>query len=271
MKRLIYLPLFAALFFLSGCGDFKGSPFTDRSESGLRDSNARQLARLSDGGDDGLPLRFALISDSHQNITDLERAVNRINSGQFDFTAHLGDFTDSSYGMEYDLFIEVIRGLRRPWLVGIGNHDSIVEGKALFRKHFGSWNFSYEFKGIKFIFFNNISLEFSPDYGWLEDEVSATSLPVVIFQHIPPDGDTFSDDELAMNDRIIRNPNVKAVFHGHDHKFTTEFHADGTLIQQVARTEGVHWAEAEVRGGVMTVWVCEKDGCDEAVNYPLNN
>lgn len=264
MKYSIIILLLAIM----GCGDLTGSPFTDQSQSNLRDSNSKNLSRLQPNS---FPLRFAMVSDSHQNLDPLNSVVKRINSSNVDFTVHIGDFTDSGYSMEYDLFIQVIRRLSDPFFVAIGNHDALVEGKKLFKKHFGPYNFSFDYKGIRFIIFNNISLEYKLDYDWLENEITTSPLPVFLFQHIPMDGDIFSADELARNKAILDNPKLKVVFHGHDHKFTTKWHDNDTLIQQIARTEGEHYGIAEVQNGVLRIWECAAGTCDEKVNFNINN
>jgi predicted phosphodiesterase len=262
-----YLLILLTLSLIS-CGDIDGSVFGDETDSGMRNQNGKSLSRLYDNGEE---LKFALISDSHSNHTDLEDVIRDINRNGYDLAIHLGDITNTAYGLEFDLFAETIKELSVPYFITMGNHDALGSGEKIFQKLFGTDNFAFEFKGFKFIIINNVrETNGSPDYNWIVPEIESTSLPVLIFQHIPPlDEEVFTPNKLDINRSIMRMPNVKAVFYGHNHQFSSEY-IEGKLSQMTNRTEGERYTSVSVSAGVMTIGECSAGGgCSEKTFYTI--
>jgi predicted phosphodiesterase len=259
---LLILPLL-----LSACGDIDGSVFGDHVESRLRNQNAKSISALTDNGES---LKFALISDSHSNHTDLQRVVDQINRSDLDFAIHLGDSTNTAYGMEFDLFADIIDDLRIPYFVVKGNHDAIGMGDEIFRKLFGADNFAFTFKGVKFLIINNLRENSgTPDYDFLRAEINSTTLPVLIFQHVPQfDREIFNDEKQQLNQDIMNMPQVKAVFYGHLHNFRTDYF-NGKLTQMVARSMGENFSTVTIANDIMTVSSCTEGDCVEEVFYAI--
>ncbi len=262
--------IFAAiLMWTCGCGDIKGSMYDDNTRSTMRNNNSKNMAALKDR-DDGTELIFAMVSDSHQNLTDLSYVVKDINKARPNFVIHLGDFTDTAYALEFDLFIDTIKDLNMPFFMTIGNHDSLGYGMKLFERHFGSDNYAFVYKGLKFIVTNNVmENKGGPAYEWIENEIAVSSVPVFLFQHIPPmNNEVFNPERLERNMKILRDPKVKAVFHGHDHHFDTHY-LETKLVQEVGRTEGRHYATVRLSNGIITISACYRGRCNEKVNYNI--
>ncbi len=95
--------------------------------------------------------------------------------------AHLGDFTNQGYNIEFDLFTKRMGDLSFPQVQVIGNHDTLAKGKALYRRIFGDYNRSFKYRGYKFILFNNCNLDFhasgGTDWDWLRRQVQAKPCP----------------------------------------------------------------------------------------------
>lgn len=160
MYQLKPLPLWFLILLCAGCGKFRDSPFsTDllRNETNLNEIAVSQIGAIEQ---DGI-VRIGLLSDSHQNYDDLDEVIDAMNSisADYDFNAHLGDFTNSGYNMEYDQYISEHVRFRRPTFMVPGNHDIIGAGLEIYNYAFGPINYFFESVSYRFIFFNSNNLE----------------------------------------------------------------------------------------------------------------
>lgn len=241
--------LFASLGFVLACAPFRDSPYSDNLLRQERNLNKIALQNLGSIEADG-KIRFAVITDSHQNYTSLDNVIYQINqTPDLDFVVHLGDFTNSSYNFEYDQFLDSYITLKPPSFAVTGNHDSIGAGVALFDKVFGLNNFFFESPSKRFIFFNSANLE-NPegfDPGWLRSTVSSSSKPVIIFSHIElQDADRYFGQDKADFDAVINDPKTQVVFNGHNHVYRLLID-NGTVLLQVPRVE-TGWMLIEIQG-----------------------
>lgn len=250
VKRLIYLGFnFLALGALQGCAPFRDSPYSDnllRQERNLNKVALQKLAPLEASG----KIRFAVITDSHQNYTSLDNVIYQINqTPDIDFVVHLGDFTNSSYNFEYDQFLDSYITLNPPSFTVTGNHDSIGAGVALFDKVFGLSNFFFESPSKRFVFFNSANLEnpkgFSP--AWLRATVNSSSKPVIIFSHIElRDHERYFGQNKIDFDAVIADPKTQIVFNGHNHVYRLSID-NNTVLLQAPRVE-TGWMLIEIQG-----------------------
>lgn len=120
------------LVFLAGCGEFLNSPFTDELQTKTRNWNNENIARIQ-ALDLTDTFKVATIADTHSNYDDLIDVIEELNSRtDIDFVVHLGDFTERGYNFEYDIFVRALRGLQKPFVVAIGNHDSVGKGAQMY-------------------------------------------------------------------------------------------------------------------------------------------
>lgn len=240
-----------------GCGKMRGSPFSDRLLQGERNLNQRSTELLSDVEADGM-IRIAVIADSHQNYRDLEGAIGELKQvADTDFLVNLGDFTNSSYNMEYDQFLRSYQLIAVPAFTVPGNHDLIGAGPSLFKQAFGSVNFYFESTTYRFIFFNSANLESPEDFSpsWLLQTVQSSAKPVLIFTHVElRDEERFFGDVAATMNQVIADSRVKAVLNGHDHVYRENYDASGTLLLQAPRVEGPQWLVFEIQAGNFRVF-----------------
>lgn len=239
-----------------GCGKMRGSPFSDNLLQNERDLNDQALGELRDVETDGI-IRIAVIADVHQNYNDLEAAITELKrEPDVDFLVNLGDFTNSSYNMEYDQYLRSHGQISVPAFTVPGNHDLLGAGPALFEKAFGPMNFYFESASYRFVFFNSANLE-SPEYfspGWLLNTVQASAKPVVIFTHIElRDTERFVGATAAAFNQVITDSRVKAVLNGHDHVYKVTYD-NSTLFLQAPRVEGPQWLVVEIQGAQYRVY-----------------
>jgi hypothetical protein len=175
-------------------------------------------------------LRFAVGSDSHygQPDTDFDKFVN-------DFVSHINNFHK-----ELPLDACVVNGdlihdqpelmpqlkphlekLVVPYCVTQGNHDRV--NATQWQKTWGvPLNYEKIFRNQVFLMMSTSNEKgeyLSPDLNWLEKKLKQhRKKNIFLFLHIGQQKWTpNSIDNPAYADLIQKYPNVKAVFHGHDH------------------------------------------------------
>jgi Icc-related predicted phosphoesterase len=168
-------------------------------------------------------LTFALFSDPHYFYDELASAVKSINEHKnISFVAIDGDITHLGLAKEYEYFWRQVKKLHYPYVTIIGNHDHLSNGKKVFEKMFGPVNYSFKLGEYKFITFNSVVWEngnTSPDFDWLNNEISTSDEKCVVFSHIPPWTDQFTKEYTDKYYSIMATPKVIASIHGHQHHY----------------------------------------------------
>ena len=273
--KIVLLLVFLALP-QSGCLEFKDSVFDNAISMGGNWNGRFSIPNYNLPGGD--VVRFALVTDSHQNYEDLKKTVDIIDESGFQFAIHLGDFTDVGTRDEYELFLEYWRRLPIPSWVVPGNHDLIITKEKMFNKVFGARNATIITPFAKFIFWDSNSLELRPgaaDISWLQQQVASASAtePVLIFQHKDPfNKNAFSAAEQSQMATVLTSHPQIFVFHGHLHRFSRSQSGNAEIFQ-VSRVEGSNWAYVEIDNVNLRVFYCTDRQCNEvyenAVISPL--
>jgi 3',5'-cyclic-AMP phosphodiesterase len=214
----------SVILLASGCNEIiEYSPFdTNFISSEINIKNAESLKNNS--GDNSIQndtLIFATIADSHDYYDDLAAAMESINKTEgLQFVISCGDVTSRGISQEYMWYREIIDRSICPVFTVIGNHDHRSNGKVIFKRLFGPLNMSFIYMGYKFILFDDVVWENgnkSPDFDWLEDELSKDELPSILVTHIPPWGEQTAGDYEKIFNRIISESNIILCLHGHHH------------------------------------------------------
>ena len=210
----------ACSFALAGC--WQPTPFgVDPDE---HDLNARAVAELSEY-DSNAP-RFVAIGDTHRAYDELAQAMRGV-AGQpeIDFVAYVGDASDLGLQQELEWTQEALAQAGKPTLVAIGNHDALSSGRDVYREMYGATDFSFEWAGVKWIFFNSNTLEFAgvvPSFGWLRQQLATrpAGQPTVLFTHRPPLGaeDRDGRQERAYRELFAEHP-ITLFVNGHSRQF----------------------------------------------------
>jgi calcineurin-like phosphoesterase family protein len=121
---------------------------------------------------------------------------------------------------EYEMFSEYMSQLNVPFLTCIGNHDYLSNGSLIYESMFGELNHSLIYKNRKLIFFDATTLESNkqPDMVWFSDQLESDNLPKLIFSHIPPWDDQYSEENTEFYKSLLNN-NIILSMHGHKHSF----------------------------------------------------
>lgn len=189
-----------------------------------RDQNIKNIERLQ-SKEHKDSFRFVVISDCQRFYEELDEFVEKINRyPDISFVVLNGDITDFGLRAEYLWVSQRLQKLSFPFLVVIGNHDMLGNGRELYKQMFGPENFGFRYSGYKFIALNSNSQEVGhngslPDTTWLQQELSSTPSreKIFVFAHLGPfSGDFDRSLEQAYVKILANNGNVVYSIHGHE-------------------------------------------------------
>lgn len=210
---------------------------------------------------------FAYISDSHlykREINDrfvrqLLRAVDDLNNldPQPDFVIYGGDLAQLGQYEELELGAQILKNLKAPVKMMVGEHDWYLDMGEKWRALFGKPTYSFDHKGVHFVVLNSVIEEdfwtkrgMSPkermqtvaglDNGvqsrfqvgaeqrsWLEGDLKPYSndTPIIVFSHSPlykyyRPWNFWTEDAEEVQ-AILRRFDKVGVVHGHTHQLLT--------------------------------------------------
>jgi len=184
------------------------------------DLNNENIAKISANTITKDTLKFAIITDTHNNYDDLKDAIRAINQ-QIDlsFVICTGDITLLGAADEFKWYWNLAKKSKFPVITMIGNHDYLGSGKLVFNRMFGLTNFSFQVGEYKFVAFDNTVWENnnqSPNFYWLNEQLSG-SKHKILFAHIPVWSDQMEGKYEQKFDSVLNNNNLLAAFYGHEH------------------------------------------------------
>ena len=211
--------------------------------------------------------RFAYISDSHlyeRSLNDrfvnaLMRAVDDVNAmdPQPDFVFYGGDLAQLGQAKELELGAQILKNLKAPLKVMVGEHDWYLDMGEKWRELFGPPTYSFDHKGVHCVVINSVvekdfwtERKLTPmqrmqtvaglDNGvqspfsvgdeqrkWLENDLKGKSAdtPIIVFSHSPLyklyKNWNFWTDDAEQVQAILKRFNSVVVFHGHTHQMLT--------------------------------------------------
>lgn len=210
---------------------------------------------------------FAYISDSHlydrklndRFVNQLMRAVDDINAmkPQPDFVLYGGDLAQLGKKVELDLGAQILKNVKAPLRMMVGEHDWYLDMGARWRELFGEPTYSFEHKGVHFVTLmsvveqdfwtkrgmtpeqrmqtvagldNSVQSPFTvgkEQREWLKKDLAKIprTRPVVVFSHSPlyklyKPWNFWTDDADEVQ-AILRKFKSVVVIHGHTHQLLT--------------------------------------------------
>jgi 3',5'-cyclic AMP phosphodiesterase CpdA len=212
----------------------------------------------------GLPL-FLQISDTHIGFNKeanadvagtLKTAIEQVNLMPVRpaLTLHTGDITHLSKASEFDLAMQLMRGLRAGELHTVPGEHDITDGTG--EEYFarfgaaslGKGYYSFDHQGVHFVGLVNV-MHFQPGglgaFGedqlvWLKDDLAArsSSTPIVVFAHMPmwtiqeSWGWGTGDAEVALG--YLRRFGSVTILNGHIHQIVQK--VEGSITFHTARS-----------------------------------
>jgi 3',5'-cyclic AMP phosphodiesterase CpdA len=219
-------------------------------------------------GQGGEPaFRIAYISDSHlydKDVNDrfvraLLRAVDDVNAldPQPDFVLYGGDLAQLGQASELELGAQILKNLKAPLRMMVGEHDWYLDLGEKWRALFGEPTYSFDHKGVHFVVLQSVvekdfwtaknmtpmermqtvagldngkQSPFSvgePQRLWLRQDLAKypPSTPVIVFSHSPlyklyKPWNFWTDDADEVQ-ALLRRFDRAVVIHGHTHQVLT--------------------------------------------------
>ncbi|APR80359.1 Putative phosphohydrolase [Minicystis rosea] len=212
----------------------------------------------------GPAFRIAYISDSHlyerklndRFVNALMRAVDDVNAldPQPDFVLYGGDLAQLGAPQELELGAQILKSLKAPVRMMVGEHDWYLDLGEKWRDLFGQPTYAFDHKGVHFVVLNSVvekdfwtAKKLTPvermrtvaglDNGtqspfsvgaeqraWLKKDLEklAPSTPVVVFSHSPlyklyKPWNFWTDDAEEVQ-AILKRFDKVTVIHGHTHQ-----------------------------------------------------
>lgn len=230
---------------------------------------------------DKLKLRFAIASDGHyaqpgtEYKKDHENMIRWLNEAHqasaLNFVIINGDLVHDRPDLLQEVKRDYYDHLKVPFYAIPGNHDHA--DTATWKAVFGyEDNFSFEKNGIGFVLANTSNTKgtyLAPDNNFIKRELEKFSALKTVFVvlHIPPHlwvpENPFVDSPDTVS-LLHSYPNVKAVFHGHDHSLDAVFYTNKLP----------HFFDSHIGGSWGTAYrgyrIVEVDENDKITTYQVN-
>ncbi len=260
--------LFLALISFSAC---EVTPFDVKPDActGLSiESNLQKLRELESANPNKTSFKVALVGDPQTKPQSMQQVVERINQRtDIDFMFVLGDLSDTGLQQEFDWVCKSLRKSKVPFITVVGNHDALSNGKEIWRRYFGPFDFSFSFLGTKFIAYNDNGYEFAnvPDQDFLRREAEVklgeTRYHTIGASHVQPNSEVH---DLPFQAQFLRNMNdagIRMTIHGHRHSFFYQRDTHGNNHYVVASTWNVEWGIMTVNRTNIVMENCTYDNC----------
>ncbi|CAN5831237.1 MAG: 3',5'-cyclic adenosine monophosphate phosphodiesterase CpdA [Chromatiales bacterium USCg_Taylor] len=226
-----------------------------------------QVAHAATGEAGPVEFTFAYISDSHlykrqlndRFVRQLLRAVDDINhlAPQPDFVLYGGDLAQLGQPLELELGAQILKNLKAPVKMMVGEHDWFLDMGEKWRTLFGEPTYSFDHKGVHFVVLHSVMEDdFWSERGmtgmermqtvagldngiqsrfkvgteqqvWLKNNLAAYSddTPLIVFSHSPlykyyRPWNFWTDDAEEVQALLQRFKQV-VVVHGHTHQILT--------------------------------------------------
>jgi 3',5'-cyclic-AMP phosphodiesterase len=252
-KALITTLLSASLLSTSCMPEF--TPFGTDVPDEARDLTRKNLEKLSQRRIPGDTFKVVLVSDPQRNPFAFDDVLEKINLrkdlDEVAFVAVLGDITNQGYLFEYEWAYNALKKLDVPYFGVIGNHDSISNGKEIFGKMFGPFDYVIDYKNTRFIAYNDNRFEFpnAPNKNWIyaqADEALGRD-HVITLSHVPILEDA-SEEERTEFVAELKARGVRHMWSGHVHLFEYSEKDDMTFFSVTKVKENtLHYAVLTVR------------------------
>ena len=227
---------------------------------------------------------FAWFTDTHvgarSSSEDLRLAVADVNSQDcLDFLIISGDITELDIDGNLDTAQVILNEVDIPYYIIPGNHDTkwSASGTRKFASLFGDDHFNFEYKGIRFIGFDQGPLLrmgdgfVSPEcLRWLKETLESMTdpdQPIIIVTHYPMDKSVSNWFEVI---DLIKPYNIQAILHGHGHsnRLTNYENIPGVMSRSTlhgreefggytiatVRADSVFFQERRMDGNTTPVW-----------------
>ncbi|RZK82586.1 MAG: metallophosphoesterase [Pedobacter sp.] len=235
------LSIFIALFILSSCNSLEFSPDQTFNKNSPRDLNAQNVARIQSTAAKDDTLRFIVTGDTQRSHDEVKTMISKINSLEaIEFVAIAGDLSEFGVLKEMEWIADSFKKLTVPYVAIVGNHDLVAKGNEVFERMYGPLNYSFTYRGIKFVCHDTNSREYhfdgsTPNISWLRQELQqqANVTGFVTISHVPPNSLDFEQKLIVPYSSLFgTTQGFLASFHGHTHTYS-QFGYEGSRVPYI--------------------------------------
>ena len=262
MKYWQHFILYITFMSLTAC-QFDLSPWeTDVDCPGRTvDENLALLAKLEQQNTPKTSFKVAVIGDPQQFPGDFEFVIQRLNNmTDVDFILLLGDIAETGIEKEFEWSCKAMEKTNKPILAVVGNHDALAYGQVIWQNIFGEFDYSFSYKGTKFIAYNDNQYEFDdvPDRDWLKKEAVVSENEIrhhtIGLSHIEP-----WENEPDFS-AFLKQSGFDHMFHAHNHKFAYRQEEGVDLPHYItADTQDVKFGIATITQDRITMENCDPE------------
>jgi hypothetical protein len=184
--------------------------------------------------------KFSVLTDSHNDLNYLSKALEKVKEVESDFVIHLGDWTQVGTQKELEESKEIIDKSGVVYQTVPGDHDLWASsGVANFEKIFGAPYGSFDERGVHVVLLNTSDTKLGlgeAQLNWLrKDLIGNEGKMIFAFMHLPlyhPTNNRTIWEKGGMNSEVKKEVDlvlelfskykVKGVFAG-DHHFSSNF------------------------------------------------
>lgn len=193
----------------------------DDEETGV---HARSLARLFAAPQPEV-LRFAVIGDTQGDFDEVEQIVSSLNEvDDLSLVIQVGDFTHNGTAPEYRAMNDLLRRLRVPYFVIVGNHDLLANGGDIYDHMFGARNLAFTYARTRFVLFDSNAVEYgfdgtTPDLALIREALAPREDydEAILLTHFNPGGLEWDEALRQPYFDLVAELGVKTSFYGHAH------------------------------------------------------
>lgn len=226
----IFTKLLVLSGMLVGCNAFEYSPDQTFDRNSPTDLNKTAIAKLMAAEPKNDTLKFILSGDTQRSYKEIPGFIEKVNAiDNIDFVLVAGDITEFGSFYEMEAYADRMKKMKVPVITVIGNHDLTGRGRESYKRMFGDLNFSFVYKGTKFICHDTNSREYRydgrvPDLGWLAQQLQPSNdvQRYVAVGHVPALSEDF-DQKLThqYKAQFEKTPGFLAALYGHTHTYLT--------------------------------------------------
>jgi predicted phosphodiesterase len=264
MTRVLLCCGMAGLLCMAGCDiEIEFSPWQSNvPATGLTAKHLQELTLTDTGSFEEFTI--AVAADVHLDAAELGDVVDVLNDrGDIAFLLLVGDLTDGGMLKEFKWLYDTIEECDFPVLTVVGNHDGLCNGPEIYSEMFGPFNYSFVYRGVQFIMWNNNPYEWGdPDLEWLEQQVE-NHAPSVVVAHQPLQAGHLPSSKDDDREHVPRDGRVIAAVHGHTHKFDHYLEDDSLPVYLVAAVHGGQYGLIEFTDCRLRFFNCSLVSCEE--------
>ena len=242
-----------ATILLASCDHvFDYHPYAAKLSSKYEDINSKNLKRIMELDQTKDTIRFIWLGDTqrwYDETHDFVKAVNQ--RDDIDFVVHGGDISDFGLRDEFCKMHDILSKLNVPYVAIIGNHDVLGLGSSIYNVIYGEPNFSFVFRGVKFLCLNTNALEYDystpvPDFDFLIDELKDSVNQydrTIAMMHAQPGDIVFNNNVKYVFHEFLKSfPHLMFCTHAHAHKLMqNDFFNDGIIYYGADAIKGKNY------------------------------